>query len=246
MHQQFGISRRRPDRAPGWLQLPLCPPPNGHSQGPQKQDLLWPFFICAASVVDPEGQQHISRRAAKPRVTGIDEHHAARDDRSRAVERSAVTGRAVHGGKVFLGVESPKADVHRLLRKRGYAHPLNLRTRRPELPSRRRVVPGCIPAAAERRAWARRKPKLFAGREIKRSQSAALDRAQELRSRPGRPDATHRPRRPAVAANARRRIPPHRACGHRLPCPTARRHWSPPLPTRVCQSSLPSWSGSRA
>ena len=62
----------------------LCPPPKwAQSIGPQN-DISVVLFLC--SVTGAECQQQVSRCAAKPRVTGVDEHHASRDDRPRAIK----------------------------------------------------------------------------------------------------------------------------------------------------------------
>ena len=62
----------------------LCPPPNwAQSIGPQN-DISVALFLW--SVPGAECEQQVSRCAAKPRVTGVDEHHASRDDGPCAVK----------------------------------------------------------------------------------------------------------------------------------------------------------------
>ena len=52
-------------------------------------------------------QKYVARKAAGCGISGIHEQHSVADSRTRAVERSAVSGNAIDGLVVLRGVKIP-------------------------------------------------------------------------------------------------------------------------------------------
>ena len=66
------------------------------------------YFISMVLIGGAKREQHIPGHSAEARIARIHKQHAADDDGTGAVERSARCRHSIYGGVAFLRVEIPE------------------------------------------------------------------------------------------------------------------------------------------
>ena len=203
--------------------------PHGLWAGARLVGFEWRGAGLRPVAVEPEGQQHIARRAAQARIARVDVTTCRRRPRRRRHPASRpVPGTTVHRRIAALRVDIPELAAVGRPRTRGCGHPSIPKTPRREWRSPHRAAPDCSHRAAACRACSGAnqtfdpvstssavRPPPFTGSKVR---IAHLQRAQD---------------RPPCAPHRR---PPRRPCCRRWPCPTGCRRCAadadPCLPQR--------------